>query len=229
MDTIQHHTFELSNYQRSYFGLLPVQDSWEKVLLSDTIAVYFDPENTIVKVFDYGWGYQEYDTRIHTIDRQILLPLTSRGKQQKLTVPRVKKINPQGIQFSGSFQGGNIHVYDPGRKVFFIESYPEDGDMRSYADIEHWIQKYVTSAPPDYFKWLASELSQKRQRIAIKAGNIISFRLSKTEFGFARILANVYEDIINSVSGNERYRLFHRRSLIVAPYIFLVQYTASEP
>jgi hypothetical protein len=211
--------YELTNHQRQYFGLNPVQNNWEKIELSSAIAVYFD-QNNIVKILEYSWGYQEYDTSIETIDREILLPQTTRGKQQKLTTPRLLKIKGSSVQFSGSFLGGNIQVYDNRRNATFIKSYAEDGDMKSYADIETWISNYIATAPTDYFEWLNNQLTHKKLRIKIKTGDIIAYKLSRTEFGFARVLVNVYDEVKNNTPQSDRLSLFHPRSLIVAPYIF---------
>lgn len=211
--------YELNNDQRKYFGLFPVEDHWEKQQLSSTIYVYFN-KIKIVKVLNYGWGYLEYDTDISTIKREVLLPKTARGKEQKLTIPRVLKIKGSGVQFSGSFQGGNIHVYDNKRNLFFIKSYPEDGDMKSYEDIDNWISNYIANVPSNYFEWLTDQLTLRMLRIKIEAGDFIAFKLTQTEFGFARILSNVFEDRKRNIIEKNRLYWFHPRSLIVAPYAF---------
>src|SRR5688572_511069 len=121
--------YELTNDIRLYFGLNPVAGDWERTSLSDTIAVYFQKEK-IVKIINYNWGYVEYDTEIETRNRKILLPKTERGKEHKLTIPRILKIKGCGVQFSGSFQGGGIHVYDNRRNLFIIKSFSEEGEIK---------------------------------------------------------------------------------------------------
>ena len=154
--------YELSNKQRKYFGLSLVSEDWDKVRLSDSVTVYYQGDS-IVKVLHFGFGYEEYDTAIATKDRQWLLPKTTKGKEQKLSVSRILKIKGSGIQFSGSFQGGGIHVYDNRRNLFFIKSYTEDGDIRNYNDIEKWVTAFINKTPANYFDWLNNELSQKRK------------------------------------------------------------------
>lgn len=114
--------YELTNNQRKYFGLSLVADEWDKVRLSDAITVYYQGDK-IVKVLHYSFGYFEYDTDIETKHRQFLLPKTAKGKEQKLTISKILKLKGSGIQFSGSFQGGGIHVYDNRRNMFFIKSF----------------------------------------------------------------------------------------------------------
>lgn len=209
--------YELTNNQRQYFGLLSVVDTWDKVQLSDTTTVYYRGDR-IIKVLDYSFGYCEYDTDIETRNRQILLPKTARGKEQKLTIAKVLKIKGSGIQFSASFQGGGIHVYDNKRNVFFIKSFAEEGDIKNYQDIDNWVTNYISKVPLDYFDWLAKELSQKRLRVKIKEGDIVAFKIAHGQYGFARILLDVFAWRQNGDIVSSNLYWIHPRSLIVAPY-----------
>jgi hypothetical protein len=211
--------YELTNNQRKYFGLSLVADNWDKVQLSDTHFIYYEGDK-IVKVLSYSFGYWEYDTDIKTQLRQILLPKTLKGKEQKLTVSKLLNIKGAGIQFSGSFQGGGIHVYDNKRNLFFIKSFAEDGDIKSYNDIAQWVENYINKAPDNYFDWLDKELNQKRLKVKIKEGDIVAFKIAHGLYGFARIILDVFSQ---RQKGNilfpNLYR-FHPRSLIVAPYAY---------
>jgi hypothetical protein len=211
--------YELTNHQRKYFGLTGVAEDWERQSLSDTIAVYFH-KNKLVKVLNYGWGYEEYDTDIHTRNREILLPKTARGKEQKLTVPRILKIKGCGVQFSASFHGGGIHVYDNRRNLSFIKSFSEEGDIKSYDNIDTWISNYIAKLSPNYFDWLDEELSQKRLKVKVKEGDIVAFRIAHGGYGFARILLDVFEEMKKADIIRTELCWAHPRSLIVAPYAF---------
>lgn len=211
--------YELTNEQRTYLGLIPVADSWDRHSLSDTVTVYFD-ENKLAKVLNYSWGYLEYDTDIYTRNREILLPKTAKGKEQRLTVPRILKIKGCGVQFSGSFQGGGIHVYDNRRNLFFIKSFSEEGEIKTYDDIDNWITNYISKLSPDYFDWLDKQLLQKRLKIKVKEGDIIAFRIAHGEYGFARILLDVFSEKKKGDIIRPEFYWVHPRSLIVAPYAF---------
>jgi len=211
--------YELTNDQRRYFGLTLVSNNWDRQWLSDTVAGYFNKDK-LIKVLNYGWGYLEYDTDICTRDREILPPKTSRGKEQNLTVARILKIKGCGVQFSGSFQGGGIHVYDNKRNLFFIKSYSEEGEIKAYGDIDNWISKYISKVPPNYFDWLDEQLSQKRLKVKVKDGDIVAFRISQSEYGFARILLDVFSEKKKGDIISPELFSFHPRSLIVAPYAF---------
>jgi hypothetical protein len=212
-------SYELTNDQRKYFGLTTVDDNWDKQSLSETVTVYFD-KNKLIKILNYCWGYLEYDTEIDTRDRKILLPKTPRGKEQKLTVPRILKIKGCGVQFSGSFQGGGIHVYDNRRNLFFIKSFSEEGEIKSYGDIDKWVSNYITKLPTTHFNWLDEQLSQKRLKVNVKEGDIIAFRIAHGEYGFARVLLDVFTERKKGDIIRPEIYWVHPRSLIVAPYAF---------
>lgn len=211
--------YELTNNQRKYFGLSLVADSWDKVRLSDLVTVYYHGDK-IVKVLHYNFGYFEYDTDIETKHRQVLVPKTTKGKEQKLTIAKILKIKSSGIQFFGSFQGGGIHVYDNRRNLFFIKSFSEDGDIKNFEDIEKWVISYISKAPTDYFDWLNKELSQKRVRVKIKEGDIVAFKITHGQYGFARILFDVFAQRQKGDIVSSNLYWFHPRSLIVAPYAY---------
>lgn len=212
-------SYELTNNQRRYFGLLSVAGSWDRVQLSNTTTVYYQGDK-IVKVLDYTFGYGEYDTDMETKNRQILLPKTARGKEQKLTIAKIIKVKGSGIQFSGSFQGGGIHVYDNRRNVFFIKGFAEERNIKNYKDIDSWITNYINKVLPDYFDWLDKELSQKRLRIKIKEGDIVAFKVAHGQYGFARVLLEVFSEIQKGDIVRPELHWVHPRSLIVAPYAY---------
>jgi hypothetical protein len=211
--------YELTNNQRRFFGLIPVAETWEKRTLSDTIVVYFK-RNKIVKFLNYQYGYLEYDCEIDTKDRQVLLPKTSRGKEHKLTIPRIMKIKGFGVQFSGSFEGGGIHVYDHKRNLFFIKGYREEGEIKNYQDIEKWISNYIARLPQDYFEWLNDQLSRKRLSLQVKEGDIIAFKIGQGEYGFARILLDIFNERKKGDEMRSELSWVHARSLLVAPYAY---------
>jgi hypothetical protein len=61
-------SYELSNSNRKYFGLLPVDNNWDRKSLNGVIDVYFDKDK-IVKVLNCSRGYIEYDSDINTLNR----------------------------------------------------------------------------------------------------------------------------------------------------------------
>lgn len=211
--------FELSNNDRKYFGLSPIKPTWAKKSLSSHIHAYFD-KNKIVKILNYDRGYFEYDIDIDTTNREFLLPKTSKGKIHKLTAPRVSKIKGTSIQFSGSFQGGGITVYDNKRHIFFIRSYFEDGPITTFNDIRKWVDTFISESSSDHFVWLMQQLKAKPLKVKPKQGDIIAFPVSRFEYGFARIILAGY--LSEQIVDREIYRSnFFGKPLLILPYSFI--------
>ena len=79
--------FILTNRQREYFGLQPLEAGWERVSLKDLVLFY--DGDIIRKVICYEhskqYGYSEFDYDLRTQSREQLLPATRRGKSKPLT------------------------------------------------------------------------------------------------------------------------------------------------
>lgn len=201
--------YELNNETRKYFGLLPFKENWERVIFNELITLVFD-ENKIVKVIEYYSGYREFDTDRNTIDRKVLMPKTPRGKNQKMTISTVSKIRGTGISFSASFVGGGITVFDNRRNVFFIKSYFENNEIKTWKDIDYWIETFIKESPHDYFDWLALQMNSKRGHAQSKAGDFIAFNVSRFEYAFARI---IFTDFFGMGFGG--------KPLLILPYSFI--------
>ena len=217
-------SYELDNTERKYFGLKAVSKSWDRKSLSPTVSVYFDGTK-ILKIisWDKGYSYLEYDTNINTINREIILPKTNKGKEQKLTVAKLIKIKGSGIQFTASFQGGGIHVYDHRRSSCIIKSYIEEGQISNYNDVGNWVKNYITSSPANYFEWLCNQLSRKKEKHKAKAGDIIAFQVGRNEYGFARVILSNY--VTEHLLLNDEV---YKSNLFIRPLLISIYATTSS-
>jgi hypothetical protein len=78
--------FELSNEQRKYLGLNPVEKAWELVQLND-MYLYFDGDIIRKKILSDADTYFEEELSEKTAEnRTILLPKTAKGKPKKLYI-----------------------------------------------------------------------------------------------------------------------------------------------
>ena len=107
------YTIMLTNEERRYLTLDPVDPDWEPVsmysvtYLTKKRTVLFYKDNTIVKVIyeelsvnedgSYNWkNYTEFDTCLETDNRSMLLPLTSKGRVKNVTPTNVMAVRPSG-------------------------------------------------------------------------------------------------------------------------------------
>lgn len=79
--------FELTNDHRLYFGLEPIDPSWDKVLLKgDTYrpesVIYFDGDTIKRHIVSTDDDYKEKQYDDLTRERAYLLPATTKGKEK---------------------------------------------------------------------------------------------------------------------------------------------------
>src|SRR5690349_17156990 len=94
--------FELTNDQRIYFGLDPIDPKWDKVILKGDFyrpesVLYFEG-NTIKKhIVSTASDYKEVKYNLVTGDRSTILPKTAKGKAKKLTAAVLETHGPDGV------------------------------------------------------------------------------------------------------------------------------------
>ncbi len=94
--------FELTNEQRIYFGLEPIEPHWDRVILNgDTYRqasiLYYDGDIIKRHIVSTKNQYQEKQYDDFTRDRTILLPKTGKGKEKKLTASVLESRQPIGV------------------------------------------------------------------------------------------------------------------------------------
>ena len=82
--------FELTNEQRVFFGLDPIEKHWDSVLLkgdkySPDTMLYFDKDILKRHIVSTATHYSERQYDEPTRGRTFLLPKTDKGKEKKLT------------------------------------------------------------------------------------------------------------------------------------------------
>ena len=165
--------FILSNEQRKHLGLDPIKDSWERVEFDGDQYrpkswLYFEKDVIKRHVISNDDGYQEYQYSDETRDRKFLLPKTLKGKEKKLTPSVLESRQPQGVYFFWGKTGVKIASYAT-QTTFFSEDHKN-------IDLENWLAIYIsTSSNEDTFK----------------SGDFFAFKLSRREYGFGRILADI--------------------------------------
>ena len=76
--------FELTNEQRKYLGLIPVEEHWELVKFDNNVYYYFEDDTIRKKISVKGNYYHEAELNEKTTEnRTMILPKTTRGKIKK--------------------------------------------------------------------------------------------------------------------------------------------------
>ena len=87
--------FELTNEQRKYLGLIPVEENWELVKFDDNIYHYFEGDTIKKEITVSKNYYHESELNEQTAEnRTMILPKTKRGKIKKFNYTAVQSFLP---------------------------------------------------------------------------------------------------------------------------------------
>lgn len=221
----------LTNSERKYFGLNPIEESWERVDIKETYTVYFDGD-CIRKTISFSDAdnridYQEKDTLIHTKNRQIVLPRTDKGKEKKLNYSSVSTINPSGCVFSMNlmfdFYGTKYSSNVRARNNINSLELPinADNNLATIKDYKLWLKKYIESCPKDYFEKVDKMRNNPHKTVKYYNGDIFRFEIDREYYGFGLIMGQI-QKIKKDKIINDRHAFYSTMTvpLIVRLYKF---------
>ena len=186
-------TYELSNEQRIYLGLEPIEPSWDRVVLSadsnDAEGIlYFDHDTIKRLIISTGNEYLENQYDELTKNRMILLPKTGKGKEKKLTASVLEQRKPLGVYLHVSC--GHLLVGNYSSQTTFYSS-RWDNEEQSKNAPSKIITDFIDQSPSDHLEEIAEFKSAKRKHIKFQTGDYFCFKLDRTNFGFGRVLLDV--------------------------------------
>jgi hypothetical protein len=182
--------FELTNEQRKSFGIEPIDPDWDIVKLNDFSKIYFDSENVVRRLISYEYGYIEREYDIETSNKLIILPRTKRGKPKNLTYstiingPKPKNVGFTYIENQSAYIT-NFNV----DKTLFDSSYVTK--KLSWEGLEQWIDNLYINLSEENKREILEFKQQKRETFKYKLGDIITYRIDHSTFGFGQILLDI--------------------------------------
>lgn len=188
--------FELTNPQRIYFGLEPINPEWERVMLKgdnyrQESILYFEGDVIKRHIVSTEDGYEEKQYDELTKLRTVLMPKTGKGKEKKLTASVLESRHPIGVYCIIDVYG-KIFIGSHTTQTTFYDSWWE-GNGIVKKDLIEWIDEFIQSAPKNYIADLNLFKKATRKNVKYKVGDFFTFKISRSEYGFGRILLNVAE------------------------------------
>jgi len=208
----------LTNEERRYLALEPLQPEWETVSFCHRIepsyhtrlTVFFSG-NTIVKIIDetiyrmpdgnvFEESIVESDTRLQTEDREYVLPLTARGKPKKLTATSVRSVTPFGCTFHVQMMrsrkrgavGGKVFLYNQrAKRDFPVGEQEEAAGIESDADFHAFMARYMATCPVDYFDRLEAFRRAEKVTIRYRVGDVFRMSYDRTHYCYGIITGEV--------------------------------------
>lgn len=216
MENNDYRTYILTNEQRPYFGLNPIEKSWERLDIKDGYTVYFngniirkviscsadnltaDINNTTYKI---NISYKEEDNEIETKNRETVIPRTKRGKEKKLNFTSISNQKPTGCVFmmnlsydwpSGSeiqHHSSKVYAFNPRNSI----SLPIRArkDLSELSEFKTWVHEYISTCPANYLEKVERMTSTPHQTLKYRNGDIFRFEFDREYYGYALIVGQI--------------------------------------
>ena len=182
--------FELTNEQRKYLGLIPVEEHWELVKFDNGIYYYFE-DDTIKKEIKVSKNYyHEAELNEKTAEnRTMILPKTKRGKIKKFNYTATESFSPFGTYFTFSTDGVIIANYTT-QRTYYSEIFSEKEKI-SLDNLKKWLDKWMKETTEEDLEEIEEFKNAKRKHCKFNEGDFFAFKISRREWCFSRILMDV--------------------------------------
>ena len=218
-------TFELTNEQRKYLGLIPVEEHWELVKFDNGIYYYFE-DDTIKKEIKVSKNYyHEAELNEKTAEnRTMILPKTKRGKIKKFNYTATQSFSPFGTYFTFSTDGVIIANYTT-QRTYYSEIFSEKEKI-SLDNLKKWLDKWMKETTEEDLEEIEEFKNAKRKHCKFNEGDFFAFKISRREWCFGRILLDVSKlRKDENFEKNKNYGLAH---LMGKPLIIKVYHKISD-
>ena len=218
-------TFELTNEQRKYLGLIPVEEHWELVKFDNGIYYYFEDDIIRKEIKVSKNYYHEAELNEKTAEnRTMILPKTKRGKIKKFNYTATQSFSPFGTYFTFSTDGVIIANYTT-QRTYYSEIFSEKEKI-SLDNLKKWLDKWMKETTEEDLEEIEEFKNAKRKHCKFKEGDFFAFKLSRREWCFGRILMDVSKlRKDENFEKNKNYGLAH---LMGKPLIIKVYHKISD-
>ena len=217
--------FELTNEQRKYLGLIPVEEHWELVKFDNGIYYYFE-DDTIRKEIKVSKNYyHEAELNEKTAEnRTMILPKTKRGKIKKFNYTATQSFSPFGTYFTFSTDGVIIANYTT-QRTYYSEIFSEKEKI-SLDDLKKWLDKWMKETTEEDLEEIEEFKNAKRKHCKFNEGDFFAFKISRREWCFGRILMDVSK--LRKDENFEKNKNYGLANLMGKPLIIKVYHKISD-
>ena len=182
--------FELTNEQRKYLGLIPVEEHWELVKFDNGIYYYFEDDIIRKEIKVSKNYYHEAELNVKTSEnRTMILPKTKRGKIKKFNYTATQSFSPFGTYFTFSTDGVIIANYTT-QRTYYSEIFSEKEKI-SLDNLKKWLDKWMKETTEEDLEEIEEFKNAKRKHCKFNEGDFFAFKISRREWCFGRILLDV--------------------------------------
>ena len=217
--------FELTNKQRKYLGLIPVEEHWELVKFDNNVYYYFEDDIIKKEITVSKNYYHEAELSEKTAEnRTMILPKTVRGKIKKFNYTATQSFSPFGTYFTFSTDGVIIANYTT-QRTYYSEIFSEKEKI-SLDNLKKWLDKWMKETTEEDLEEIEEFKNAKRKHCKFNEGDFFAFKISRREWCFGRILMDVSKlRKDENFEKNKNYGLAH---LMGKPLIIKVYHKISD-
>ncbi|WMT39021.1 immunity 26/phosphotriesterase HocA family protein [Paenibacillus sp. D2_2] len=184
----------LTNTLRPFFGLLPLEEAWDILEIREGYFVCMDGDIIRKRISVSEQAYQEDDVHILTRNREVILPLTARGKEKKMNYTHISAIKADGILFSAGIharqeQSGYILARNP--RTYISLPLPCVKHLTSKMEIIKWLEEYPSHLPADYDLKLDKFKNMKSLRYKSVPGDIFRVEIDLFTDGYVLVVGDL--------------------------------------
>jgi hypothetical protein len=207
------YTIALTDEERRYLALDPINPSWETVSMFSVTywlrkrTILFYEGNTLVKVIyeEHSVGedgiavwrnYNEFDTYLETDNRTMLLPLTSRGRAKPITPTNIMAVKPFGCDLIIYLKTNESWIAAQNlrnNQKIAIGEKERVRQIMTDADFHEFMRYYISTCPDNYFEYIAVVRNAEHQTVRFTAGDIFRCQVDRTHYAYGLILGKTRE------------------------------------
>ena len=217
--------FELTNEQRKYLGLIPVEEHWELVKFDNGIYYYFEDDIIRKEIKVSKNYYHEAELNEKTAEnRTMILPKTKRGKIKKFNYTATQSFSPFGTYFTFSTDGVIIANYTT-QRTYYSEIFSEKEKI-SLDNLKKWLDKWMKETTEEDLEEIEEFKNAKRKHCKFNEGDFFAFKISRREWCFGRILMDVSK--LRKDENFEKNKNYGLANLMGKPLIIKVYHKISD-
>lgn len=201
------HIIELNNEMRYYYGLFPLDKKWDRQTsfsvthgIMKRTEMFFEGNN--IKKFIYeelagNDGYKYYlecDTDTATNDRKLIIPKTSRGREQPLTPSLLQTPTYMNGHLQVILNSKNSSVTSFNSRNDQLLPIPpslSDREMKTSEDFYEYTKRLISSLPDNYPELIENFRNKKRTHVRFTAGDIFRIQFTPDLYTYCLILGKV--------------------------------------
>lgn len=220
---------ELTNKQRKYFGLEPVEPDWDRVEIPNNCVkpelstgkdiLFFDGDilRKVIWMHDDGC-FRENSYALRTQDnRTMIAPLTEKGKPKRLNGVNIQRCTPYGTYFD--YNGGVCIANYTTQRTYYSSAFAGVPRM-GQKELQEFLDRWIADTTDEDLEEIKAFAHAKRRRCKYKEGDFFRFKYDRRHYGYGRILFDVRKFV---KEGGKFWDILMGKALCVSVYHIITE------